>query len=161
VGLTDCGARAVGCGLGGGGWGLPCRSRPVVPSFLFFFACGWSWVLLFCWLTVPCCAVLCAVIITDAVQAQLLNSTGCPIYCIDLRNQSWIQDGCMCNLDRVKVREDEGEGGWAQGGAAWRVRRNLEGRGGCEPMLEDTCLLLPALKEYAQVVEGGGRQACP
>lgn len=41
--------------------------------------------------------------VTQAVQGQVLNRTGCPIYCIDLRDQSWIQDGCMCNLQRLKV----------------------------------------------------------
>lgn len=43
--------------------------------------------------------------VTNAVETQMLNRTGCPIYCVDLRDQKWIQDGCMCNLQRVKVRE--------------------------------------------------------
>eukprot|EP00878_Enallax_costatus_P005484 GHUV01005756.1.p1 GENE.GHUV01005756.1~~GHUV01005756.1.p1 ORF type:complete len:398 (+),score=76.15 GHUV01005756.1:661-1854(+) len=42
--------------------------------------------------------------VTNAVESQVLNRTGCPIYCVDLRDQKWIQDGCMCNLQRVKVR---------------------------------------------------------
>jgi hypothetical protein len=42
--------------------------------------------------------------VTEAVQAQLLNRSGCPAWCVDMRDQSWIKDGCMCNLDRVKVR---------------------------------------------------------
>jgi hypothetical protein len=49
-----------------------------------------------------CCGLLCAAS-ADAVQSQLLSPSGCPIYCIDLRSQSWIEDGCICNLDRVKV----------------------------------------------------------
>jgi hypothetical protein len=40
--------------------------------------------------------------VTQAVESQVLNRTGCPIYCVDLRDQSWIQDGCMCNLQRLK-----------------------------------------------------------
>ena len=52
-------------------------------------------------------------VITDAVQAQLLNPAGCPIYCIDLRGQSWLEDGCICNLDRIKVGW---VGGWVGGG---------------------------------------------
>jgi hypothetical protein len=42
--------------------------------------------------------------VTQAVEAQLLNRTGCPAWCIDMRDQSWIRGGCLCNLDRVKVR---------------------------------------------------------
>lgn len=33
----------------------------------------------------------------------VLNSTGCPVYCVDLRGNSWVQGNqCICNLDRVK-----------------------------------------------------------
>ncbi|WIA44257.1 hypothetical protein OEZ86_010560 [Tetradesmus obliquus] len=42
--------------------------------------------------------------VTEAVQGQLLGrSGGCPGWCVDLRDQSWIKDGCLCNLDRVKA----------------------------------------------------------
>jgi hypothetical protein len=41
--------------------------------------------------------------VTEAVQAQLRGRDGCPAWCVDMRDQSWLKDGCMCNLDRVKV----------------------------------------------------------
>lgn len=41
--------------------------------------------------------------VASAVEQQVLNRTGCPTWCVDLRDQSWIQDGCICNLDRVKA----------------------------------------------------------
>eukprot|EP00879_Flechtneria_rotunda_P000453 GHRR01000552.1.p1 GENE.GHRR01000552.1~~GHRR01000552.1.p1 ORF type:complete len:481 (+),score=157.91 GHRR01000552.1:293-1735(+) len=40
--------------------------------------------------------------LTTAVQQQVLNRTGCALWCVDLRDQSWIRDGCICNLQRVK-----------------------------------------------------------
>ena len=42
--------------------------------------------------------------VTRAIEEQIINPTGCPIYCIDLRTESWWVDaraGCLCNLDRV------------------------------------------------------------
>lgn len=42
--------------------------------------------------------------VTDAIETQILNPTGCPIYCIDLRGEKWWTDeksGCVCNLDRI------------------------------------------------------------
>eukprot|EP00775_Hariotina_reticulata_P001789 gene1789-2123_t len=41
--------------------------------------------------------------VTQAVQQQVLNKDGCPMYCVDLSDQPWIRDGCICNLDRVKA----------------------------------------------------------
>ncbi|KAF6252860.1 hypothetical protein COO60DRAFT_493251 [Scenedesmus sp. NREL 46B-D3] len=41
--------------------------------------------------------------VTQSVEAQLLNRTGCPAWCVDMRDQAWLQDGCLCNLDRVKA----------------------------------------------------------
>jgi hypothetical protein len=58
---------------------------------------------------------------TDTIQGTqgALNVSGCPIYCIDLRDQAWTSDGCMCNLDRVKV--------WA----GWAARACVCGGGRC------------------------------
>ncbi|GBF94762.1 hypothetical protein Rsub_07645 [Raphidocelis subcapitata] len=42
--------------------------------------------------------------VTNAIETQILNPTGCPITCIDLRDQRWWIDpnaGCVCNLDRL------------------------------------------------------------
>jgi hypothetical protein len=50
--------------------------------------------------------------VTQAVQQQVLNRTGCPMYCVNLSDQPWIRDGCICNLDRVKVRLQA----WCHGG---------------------------------------------
>jgi hypothetical protein len=41
--------------------------------------------------------------VTEAVEAQLRGRDGCPAWCVDMRDQAWLKDGCMCNLDRVKV----------------------------------------------------------
>eukprot|EP00882_Tetradesmus_deserticola_P017598 GHRQ01018854.1.p1 GENE.GHRQ01018854.1~~GHRQ01018854.1.p1 ORF type:complete len:298 (+),score=119.97 GHRQ01018854.1:738-1631(+) len=41
--------------------------------------------------------------VTESVQAQLLDRNGCPAWCIDMRDQAWLRDGCLCNLDRVKA----------------------------------------------------------
>lgn len=58
--------------------------------------------------------------VTNAVQQQVLNRTGCPTWCVDLRDQRWIQDGCICNLDRVKVGgADQGEREGSCWGQAW------------------------------------------
>jgi hypothetical protein len=35
----------------------------------------------------------------------LLNSTGCPAWCIDLRDQTWISNGCLCDMSRLRVRQ--------------------------------------------------------
>lgn len=48
--------------------------------------------------------------VTSSVTGQLLNRNGCALYCVDLRDQAWISDGCICNLDRVKVRARAGRG---------------------------------------------------
>jgi hypothetical protein len=41
--------------------------------------------------------------LVSGVQDQILNSTGCPVYCIDARNVDWIEDGCICDLKRVEA----------------------------------------------------------
>jgi hypothetical protein len=46
--------------------------------------------------------------VTSALQTQILNPTGCPVYCIDLRAQRWWNDasaGCVCNLDRIAAAQ--------------------------------------------------------
>ena len=41
--------------------------------------------------------------LVSGVQDQILNSTGCPVYCIDARGVKWIEDGCICDLKRVEA----------------------------------------------------------
>jgi hypothetical protein len=111
--------------------------------------------------------------VTEAVEAQLRGRDGCPAWCVDMRDQAWLKDGCMCNLDRVKVGVCLWGGGPAAGGffvgfvlgAEWLCAR-LRFQGEATSFQDHGCMCSPLFSTLSSVTEAveaqlRGRDGCP